>query len=63
MLCGHSVLYLTQEYFKMCQKIAYHAGYINEDYQDIGFAEIQRWFNIYTFDNPFFFKQVDTMEL
>jgi hypothetical protein len=56
MLGGHSVLYLTEEYVKMCQRITYHAGYIIEDYQDIGFAEIQRWFNVYAFDNPFFFQ-------
>ena len=29
---------------------------IIEDYQDIGFAEIQRWFNVYAFDDPFFYQ-------
>ena len=43
MLGGHSILYLTNEYVKMCQRVTYHAGYIIEDYQDIGFAEVQRW--------------------
>jgi hypothetical protein len=56
MLGGHSVLYLTNEYVRMCQRITHHAGYVIEDYQDIGFAEIQRWFNVYTFDDPFFFQ-------
>lgn len=56
MLSGHSVLYLTQQYVEICQKICYHAGYIIEDYQDIGFAEIQRWFSVYAFDEPFFYQ-------
>ena len=56
MLSGHSVLYLTQQYVEICQKICYHAGYIIEDYQDIGFAEIQRWFGVYAFDEPFFYQ-------
>ena len=56
MLSGHSVLYLSDDYVKMCQRICEHAGYVIEDYQDIGFAEIQRWFNIYTFNNPFFYQ-------
>ena len=29
---------------------------IIEDYQDAGFAEIQRWFNVYAFDDPFFYQ-------
>ena len=49
-------MYLTDEYVKMCQRVTYHAGYVIEDYQDIGFAEIQRWFNVYAFDDPFFFQ-------
>jgi hypothetical protein len=56
MLGAHSVLYLNQEYLKMCQRIAYHAGHITKDFQDIGFAEIQRWFNIYAFDDPLFYQ-------
>jgi len=56
MLGGHAVLYLSDEYVRMCQRITYHAGYIIEDYQDIGFAEVQRWFNVYAFDDPFFYQ-------
>ena len=43
-------------YVEICQKICYHSGYIIEDYQDIGFAEIQRWFSVYAFDEPFFYQ-------
>jgi hypothetical protein len=54
MLAAHSILYLTPDYVKMCQRIAYHAGYIIEDYQDIGFSEVQKYFNIYSVNDPIF---------
>lgn len=57
MLSGHAILYLTPEYVNICKKIAYHSAYIVEDYyHDIGFAEIQRWFNVYAFDDPMFYQ-------
>ena len=56
MLGGHSILYLTKDYVDICQRICYHAGYVIEDYQDIGFAEVHKWYNIYTFDEPFFYQ-------
>lgn len=56
MLGGHSILYIGEEYVEMCKRICYHAGYVTGDYQDIGFAEIQKWFNIYAFDDPFFYQ-------
>lgn len=56
MLSGHAVLYYGQEYVNMCKRITYHAGYVVEHYQDWGFADIQKWFNVYTFDMPFFYQ-------
>lgn len=56
MLGGHAILYLTEEYVKMCQRICYHAGYVIENHSDIGIAEIQRWFNVYAFNDPFFYQ-------
>ena len=56
MLSGHAILYMKKDYINMCKRICYHAGYVIEDYQDIGFAEIQRWFNVYAFDDPFFYQ-------
>jgi len=58
MLGGHSILYLNEIYRELCLRIAYHAGYVIGDYQDVGFAEIQRWFNVYCLDKPIFY-QVD----
>ena len=48
-------MYLTQDYVRMCQRICHHAGYVKIT-RDIGIAEIQRWFNVYTFDDPFFYQ-------
>ena len=59
MLSGHAILYLSEIYREMCVRIAYHAGYVVKDYyHDVGFAEIQKWFNVYCFDRPIFY-QVD----
>ena len=54
MLGGHSILYLTQEYVKMCQRISYHASKVIGYNQDPGFAEVQKYFNIYSVNDPFF---------
>jgi hypothetical protein len=56
MLGGHSVIYLTEDYRKMCEKVSYHAGYVIKDYQDVGFAEIQKFFNVYSLNNPMFYQ-------
>jgi hypothetical protein len=56
MLGGHSIIYLTEDYKKMCEKVSYHAGYVIKDYQDIGFAEIQKFFNVYSLNNPMFYQ-------
>ena len=56
MLSIHAVLYLNNDYTTLCRKIAHHAGYVIENYVDIGIAEIQRWFKVYAFNNPFFYQ-------
>ena len=55
MLSAHAILYLSPEYISLCSKISKHA-YNIADHQDIGFAEIQRYFNVYAFDDPFFYQ-------
>lgn len=55
MLGAHAILYLSQEYASLCSKIAKN-GYEISDHQDIGFAEVQRYYNIYAFDDPFFYQ-------
>lgn len=56
MLGGHSVVYLTDEYRKMCERVAHHAGYVIKDYQDVGYAEIQRFFNVFSLNQPMFYQ-------
>ena len=55
MLSAHAILYLNQEYISLCSRISEQATSI-ADHQDIGFAEIQRYFNVYAFDDPMFYQ-------
>ena len=55
MLSAHSVLYLDEEYVSLCSKIA-HQSFDTAQHQDIGFAEIQRYYNVYAFDDPLFYQ-------
>jgi hypothetical protein len=54
MLATHAIMYITQEYINMCKRISYNFGYEIENHLDIGFAEIHRFFNVYSFDKPLF---------
>jgi hypothetical protein len=55
MLGAHAILYINPEYASLCKKIAYH-GYEISDHQDIGFAEVQKYYNVYAFDDPMFYQ-------
>lgn len=54
MLATHAILYLSQEYVDICKRISYHYGYEVESHLDIGFAEIHKLYNVYSFDEPLF---------
>jgi len=54
MLATHAILYLTQSYVDICKRIAYHYGYEVEGHLDIGFAEVHKYYNVYSFDKPLF---------
>lgn len=54
MLATHAILYLSKEYTDMIKRVAYHTGYVIGDYNDVGFAEVQRYFNVYSVDKPIF---------
>ncbi len=56
MLSGHAIMYITDHYIDLVKKICYHAGYNIEDHVDIGFAEVQRWHNVYALDDPYFYQ-------
>ena len=55
MLSAHSVLYLDEEYTSLCKRISYNS-YETAQHQDIGFAEIQRYYNVYAFNDPLFYQ-------
>ena len=54
MLATHAIMYLSDSYAEMCKRVAYHFGYEVENHLDIGFAEIHKFFNVYSFDEPLF---------
>lgn len=54
MLATHAILYLSEDYTKMCSRIAHHYGYEIENHLDIGFAENQKYFNVYALNEPLF---------
>ena len=55
MLGTHAILYLNNEYVSVTKKISYHQ-YEIEDYIDIGFTDIQKYYNVYCFDTPLFYQ-------
>lgn len=55
MLSAHAILYINPDYVDICKRIAYH-GYLISDHHDIGFADIQKYYDVYAFDNPMFYQ-------
>jgi hypothetical protein len=55
MLGAHAILYLSKEYASLCSKISNHF-YETAYHQDIGFAEVQKYFSVYSFDEPLFYQ-------
>ena len=55
MLGTHAILYLTPEFVSVCKKVALHQATINE-HIDIGFTDVQKYYNVYTFDTPLFYQ-------
>lgn len=56
MLSGHAVIYLSSEWVEMVRRCCYHAGYVIESYYDVQVAEVQRFFNVYAIDDPYFYQ-------
>lgn len=57
MLSSHAILYLSDDYVKMCQRTT---KYCAEKYpmpMDVPFAMIQRFFNIYVLNQPVFIQK------
>ena len=54
MLATHAIMYLTESYVDICSRISHYFGYEIENHLDIGFAEIQKFYNVYCLDEPLF---------
>jgi hypothetical protein len=54
MLAAHAVIYLSDEYKNICNRISHYCGYQLLDHMDNGYAEIQRYYNVYALDIPLF---------
>jgi hypothetical protein len=55
MLGAHAILYINPDYVDLCKRIAYH-GYLISDHHDIGFADVQKYYDVYAFDSPMFYQ-------
>lgn len=55
MLSAHAILYINPDYVDLCKRISYN-GYLISDHHDIGFAEVQRYYDIFAFDSPMFYQ-------
>lgn len=55
MLSAHAILYINPDYIDLCKRISYN-GYLISDHHDIGFAEVQRYYDIFAFDSPMFYQ-------
>ena len=55
MLSAHAILYINPDYIDLCKRISYN-GYLISDHHDIGFAEVQRYYDIFAFDFPMFYQ-------
>ena len=55
MLSAHAIFYINSDYVDLCKRISYN-GYLISDHHDIGFAEVQRYYDIYAFDSPLFYQ-------
>ncbi len=52
MLATHAIMYLSETYVDICKRISYHYGYEVEGHLDIGFAEIHKFYKVYSYDEP-----------
>lgn len=54
MLAAHAVIYLTEEFRQVCSRISKYCGYQLLDHMDNGYAEVQKYYNVYALNTPIF---------
>lgn len=59
MLSSHAILYLSKEYVSVCKRATNYCANVSKDPvpMDVPFAEIQKYFNVYTFNRPIFIQK------
>lgn len=56
MLSTHAMLYLSERYVKVVRHLAEYCSYKTSQPFDKSIAEIQKYFNVYALNNPFFYQ-------
>lgn len=56
MVSSHAILYISKEMKDMFEKICNYCAFTNPYHIDQYFASVQRFFNIYAFDDPQFYQ-------
>lgn len=54
MLSAHAILYLNNGYKEHLSRVAYHSAYEIQDHMDVGYAETQKYYNVYSVNRPVF---------
>jgi hypothetical protein len=54
MLAAHAIIYLNDEFRQVCSRISKYCGYKLLDHMDNGYAEIQKYYNVYALNEPIF---------
>ena len=57
MLSSHAILYLNQEYVRVCQRTTKYCAETYPMPMDVPFAMIQRFFNVYVVNDPMFIQK------
>jgi hypothetical protein len=58
MLSSHAILYLTDEYVSVCKRTTSYCATVSKSVpMDVPFAEIQKFYNVYAFNNPHFVQK------
>jgi len=58
MLSAHAILYLSDRYVSACERAAYYCGYVSAWPIDVPYAELQKYYNVYTTNEPMFVQKI-----
>lgn len=58
MLCAHAILYLSDRYISACERTTHYCAYVSPWPLDVPLAENQKYYNVYTTNEPMFVQQL-----